>query len=143
GKYRMRIPIVDEAAKAGYLMGFADKQYVEELPYHETIVDRYYKGTYMAFQISGDSMFDGSFESILDKSVVTGRMIKRELWKSRLHSHQWPNWVFVTRTEGIVCKRIAKHDVDKGIITLTSLNQDKNIYPDFDIHLDDVYQIFN
>lgn len=143
GRYRMKIQLVPEFASAGYLRGFSDPEYIEELPIHETIVDRYYRGKYMAFQISGDSMFDGSYESILDKSVAIGRMIKRELWNSRLHSHQWPNWIFVTKTEGIVCKQIASQNLEKGTLVLHSLNPDKNQYPDFEIHLDDVYQIFN
>lgn len=143
GWYKMRIPVVPEYATAGYLGGYSDPEFIESLPMHEPIVDKYYKGRYMAFEVVGDSMDDDSKKSIPHGSIVTGREIKRDLWRSRFHTHRYPYYVIVHNTEGITVKEIVKHDTDGGIITLHSLNPDKQSYPDFDVFLDDVKQIFN
>lgn len=143
GRYRMKVKLVPEFAKAGYLVGYADPEFIEELPFHEITVTKYHKGTYMAFEVSGDSMDDGTINSIPDGCVVTGREIKRELWNSKLHVHKYPNWVFVHRTEGICVKQISSQDMQTGVLTLRSLNPDKDRYPDFDIKMDDLLQIYN
>lgn len=143
GRYRMLIPLVDEYAQAGYLTDFSDPVYLEELPRHEITVDKYHRGRYMAFDVFGDSMDDDSKRSIPHGSIVTGREIRRELWKSKFHTHKFPYYIFITKTQGIIVKEIAEQDVQKGNLILRSLNPDKVKYPDISLHLDDVYQIFN
>lgn len=143
GRYKMRVPLVPEYARAGYLSGFSDKEYMESLPIHEPIVDKYHRGRYMAFEVSGDSMDDDSKRSVPHGSIVTAREIKRELWRSKFHTHRYPYYVIIHKTDGILIKEMIKHDTENGVITLHSLNEDKEQYPDFDVHLDDVQQIFN
>jgi phage repressor protein C with HTH and peptisase S24 domain len=48
--------------------------------------------------------------------------------------------VIVHRTEGILLKKIAKHDTATGTLTLHSLN---SLYDDFTINFNEVAQIFN
>lgn len=144
GRYRMGVELVPVHAQAGYLTGYADKEYIEELPKHYITVDRYVRGKYRAFEISGDSMDNGNIkEAMPDGTIATGREVKRDLWCSKFHNHQWPNWIFVHVTEGIVAKQIAKQCLDTGIITLRSLNPDKDRYPDFDVNINDIIQIYN
>lgn len=143
GRYRMSVPLVPEFAKAGYLSGFADQVYMEELPRHEVTVDVYHKGIYIAFEVDGDSMDDGSINSLPSGSIVTARKIKKDLWTSKFHTHRFPYYVIVHNTEGVIVKEISNHDVQGGILTLKSLNPDKDIYPNFEVHLDDVQQILN
>jgi len=144
GRYRMGVDLVPVHAQAGYLTGYADKEYIEELPKHYITVDRFVRGKYMAFEISGDSMDNGDIkEAMPHGTIATGREVKRELWVSRLHNHQWPNWILVHKTEGIVAKQIAKQCLETGTLTLRSLNPDKDRYPDFDVQIDDLVQIFN
>lgn len=143
GQYLMVMPLVNEYAYAGYLSGYADPEYVEELSKHTIIVTKQHKGNYRAFEIVGDSMDDGTKESIPDGSIATGREIQRHLWSSPFHTHRFKDYIIVHQTEGILNKRITKHDVSKGFITCHSLNPDKNTYPDFDLHLDEIKQIFN
>lgn len=143
GRYIMQTKLVTEKAKAGYLMGFSDSEYVDELPAHFITVTEFHRGEYRSFQVSGESMTDGTADSVLDGDIVTGRLIKRELWQSKFHTHKYRYWIIVHQYEGVVIKEIANHDVDSGILTLHSLNNDKNRFPDFTISLDDVNQIFN
>jgi len=54
----MWVPLVDERAKAGYLSGFSDKEYMEALSKIPFTVDKEYKGEYVAFTVRGDSVFE-------------------------------------------------------------------------------------
>jgi plasmid maintenance system antidote protein VapI len=144
GRYRMGVELVPEYARAGYLSGYADQEYISELPLHYITVDRYVRGKYRAFEISGDSMDNGDVrEALPHGTIATGREVKRELWDSKFHNHQWPNWIFIHKTEGIIAKQISSQDVEKGTLTLKSLNPDKDVYPDFTVNIDDLIQIYN
>lgn len=144
GQYVMVIPLVNEYAYAGYLAGYKDHEYIEELPKHTIVVNKHHRGAYQAFEVIGDSMRNPEMleESILDGSIVTGRQVLQHHWKSKLHTHRWKDFVIVHK-EGILIKRIKEHQVIDGTVVLESLNPDKQLYPDREIHLNDVYQIFN
>lgn len=143
GRYRMKVDLVPNHARAGWLAGFEDPTYIEELPKHEITVTEFHKGKYVSFEVDGDSMFDGSIESVPDGCIITGREIARHHWNYKLHAHKYPNWVFVHRTEGVLVKRIKSQNLETGEIILLSLNPDKDVYPDRSIFLDDVYKIYN
>ncbi|NDV47504.1 peptidase S24 [Paludibacter sp. 221] len=133
------VPMVSQYAYAGYLTGFGDEEYIETLPTVPFIGDHLPKGEYMAFEVRGDSMENGSEESILEGDVLMCRKIKQELWRSRLHINRW-DFVIVHRTEGVLVKRIVEHDVERCTITIHSLNE---VYPDRVIPLNEVAQLFN
>lgn len=143
GQFVMLCPLVNEYAYAGYLAGYKDPEYIMELPRHSIIVNKEHKGVYKAFEVLGDSMENDERprESIYDGSIVTGHMIQQHLWRGRLHTHRWSNWVFVHK-EGILIKRIKDHKVEDGIVILESLNPDKSKFPDKEMRLDDMQQIF-
>ena len=142
GKVLMTIPLVDEFAYASYLSGWKDAEYIEDLPKHSIVVDKRHTGKYRAFRVRGDSMDNDRREAIGAGDIVVGRSIEKRLWNSKFHLHRFVDYVIVHQ-EGIVIKRISKQDVEHGIITCTSLNTNKEAYPDFDVNLADVYEIYN
>lgn len=144
GYYMMYAPHVTERARAGFQGGgYSDPVYVESLPKYPMIVNTVHKGSYFVFDITGDSMNDGTLKSIPDKSKVLGREIKMDLWQSRFHYNEYPYFVVVHRTDGLLCKEIIAHDVKRGIIRCRSLNPNKKMYPDFDVPLNDCLMICN
>lgn len=147
GTLRMRVPVVPQRASAGYLLGFQDPEYYEDLNVISIDVFKQHKGHYIAFLVQGESMTtlepENFRKSILDGWIVIGRELPRHQWKYKLHTHTYSEWVIVHKTDGILIKEIIKHDVEKGIITTHSLNPDKEQFPDRDFHLDDIEQIFN
>jgi phage repressor protein C with HTH and peptisase S24 domain len=147
GTLRMRIPVVPHRAFAGYMRGFRDPEYYEDLEYISIDVFKQHRAHYLAFEVRGDSMttLEPEFfrRSIFDGVKVVGRELARHQWAYKLHTHNYDAWVIVHKTEGILIKQITNHDVEKGVITIHSLNPDKNQYPDQDLYLDDVEQIFN
>lgn len=138
-KQNLYVPLVSQRAYAGYLSGYSDEEYIEELPKEPFFMDREYKGKYLAFEVRGDSMDDGTRSSICDRDIVLGREIMRDHWKNKLHIHKW-NFVIVTKEDGIIYKQITRHDTERGVITIHSLNP---IYADREMKLADIAQLFN
>ncbi len=142
GKFLMNTPLITIKAYAGYLTSWGDEEYISELPVHPIIVEKVHRGEYKSFEVSGDSMDDGSKKSIEDKSIATARNIGRHLWRDKLHLNKFSRFVIVT-LDGIVIKEISNHNTETGVITCHSLNPDKKQYPDFELSMDRVIQIFN
>ena len=136
---RVGVPLVSQYAYAGYLGGYGDPEYVGALPTIDFTPDREMTGNYMAFEVRGDSMDDGSKESYVEGEIVICREVEPDYWKdSRLFINK-RDFVIVHR-EGILIKRITEHDVERHTITVHSLNP---MYQDRTIDLSDVKQVFS
>jgi len=135
----LNVSLVQEYAYAGYMSGYSDTHYIDDLPTIPFIVDKQYKGNYMAFQVRGDSMNDGSIDSYIQSDILLCREINSTYWKNKLHINKW-DFVIVHKTDGILIKRITAHDTTNNIITIHSLNP---LYDDAEIKLEDVAQLFN
>lgn len=145
GQYIMVVPLVPIKAQAGYIQNYNDEQYIAEnfTQKHSFAVSRVYRGKYMAFIVDGDSMDNGvAGEAIPEGYTVTGREIQKQHWRNKFHIHRYKDYIIVHQ-DGIFIKQISKHDTEQGVITCHSLNPNKDIYADFDLNLDECYQIFN
>lgn len=137
--YILNVPLVNQYAYAGYLNGYEDTAYMATLPTIPFIVDHEAMGNYVAFEVKGDSMNDGTEDSYLEGDRLLCREIQPHLWvSSKLHIRKWD--FVIVHQEGILVKRIINHNVDEHTITIHSLN---DMYPDRIIDLADVKQIFN
>lgn len=135
----MNVPLVNQYAYAGYTSGFQDETYIAQLPVIPFFVDHEARGNYMAFEVRGDSMNDGSAESYLEGDRLLCREIPCDLWcRSKLHLRKW-DFVIIHK-EGILIKRIIDHDVINHTITIHSLNP---LFDDKVLDLCDINQIFN
>ena len=133
------IPLVSQYAQAGYLGGYRDPEYIDTLPTVDFTPDREMTGNYLAFEVRGDSMDDGSKESYVEGEIVICREVEQDYWKdSRLFFNK-RDFVIVHK-EGILIKRIIAHDTDRHLITIHSLNP---LYQDRVIDLSEVVQIFS
>jgi len=105
------IELVPHKAAAGYLNGFADPEFVKELPKFKLPILSH--GTYRAFEISGDSMLP-----ILPGTIVVGEYVEdlRNLKSGK-------TYVLVTNREGIVYKRVFNYLSDNGKLFLVSDNR--------------------
>lgn len=137
--YFVDVPLVSQYAYGGYLSGFSDPEYVSALPTIPFMADREMTGNYVAFEVRGDSMDDGTKFGFVQGEVVICREVERNLWKDcKLHYNK-RDFVIV-HEEGILIKRIIAHDVGCHTITIHSLNPE---YPDRTINLAEVKQIFS
>lgn len=140
-RYRMRVPFVQAHAYAKYIDERQDAVYWTPSEEYEFLVDKIHHGSYMAFEIKGDSMDDDSKRSLSDGDIVLARELNRELWKSRLHTDDFPNWIIVL-DDTILCKQIIDQNLENGDLICHSLNPSRE-YADFKVNLNEVRQLFN
>lgn len=133
-----KVPLIGQYAYAGYLRGFGDVGFMDSQPLYYS--NRHYgSGTYVAFEIRGDSMHDGTDLSIIDGDIVMCKALPHENWINKLHVPKV--FVIIHKTEGITCKEVIAHNVESGEITCHSWNSDPE-YFDFTVKLHDVIQLF-
>lgn len=105
------IELVPQKAAAGYLNGYADPEYVKELPKFKLPMLK--SGTYRAFEISGDSMLP-----ILPGTIIIGEYVDnlKDLKNGK-------TYVLVTEREGVVYKRVFNYLDESGKLFLVSDNR--------------------
>ncbi len=107
---RPDIPFVPVKAAAGYLAGYADPEFVDEL--NSFTLPMLAGGNYRAFEIVGDSMLPTP-----SGSVIVGEKVENlEDVKNNTAC------IVVSRNEGIVYKRIQRNGRQKNKLTLASDN---------------------
>lgn len=125
---RENIELVPQKAAAGYLNGYADREFIEELPKFKLPIlpDN---ATYRAFEISGDSMLP-----ILPGTIIIGEYVDdvRDIKNGK-------TYVLVTKSEGIVYKRVFNYIDDNGKLFLVS---DNTAYAPFQLDLEDVMEVW-
>lgn len=121
------IQLVSQKAAAGYLNGYADPEYVSELP--EIKLPGLTAGTFRAFEISGDSMLP-----IEPGSVIVARYVDN--WKE---IKEGKTYILVLAEEGIVYKRIKDQVNKNGSLLLIS---DNPSYAPYEVKIDEVLEIW-
>lgn len=124
---RQVIEFIPVKAAAGYLAGYNDEEFVEEL--NTFTLPMLGSGCYRAFEISGDSMLP-----VEPGSVVVGHKISG--WEE-IRSNQ--AYIVLTRKEGIVYKRILKGNRNKSKLTLVSDNPQ---YEPYSVALEDILELW-
>ena len=121
------IELVPDKAAAGYLSGFHDPEYLNDLPRFQ--LPMLPQGTYRAFEISGDSMLPlTSGTTVICEYVENWKTIKGGL-----------PYVLVTESEGIVFKRVFNHIEQGNKLTLFS---DNTLYAPYDVDVQEVREIW-
>jgi transcriptional regulator with XRE-family HTH domain len=122
------IELVPEKAKAGYATGYADPEYIEELPrFRLPFLSG--KRKYRTFQLKGDSMLP-----IPDGSWVTGEFVQD--WREIISGKAY---VVFTINDGIVFKIVENDLKNDGKLVLYSLNP---IYEPYEVHINEVKEIW-
>lgn len=122
------IELVPQKAAAGYLNGYADPEYISELPkFHLPMLPP--NATYRAFEITGDSMIP-----IQSGSIIIGKYLE-----SFEDIRNGKTYILVTEKEGIVYKRVFNYLNDKGKLYLVS---DNKSYSGYEIDPKDVMEVW-
>ncbi len=125
---RENIELVPEKAKAGYTTGYADPEFIGELPVFRLpfLSD---KRKYRTFQLKGDSMLP-----IPDGSWVTGEFLQD--WMEIVSGKAY---VVFTIDDGIVFKIVENNLAKSGKLVLYSLNP---IYEPYEVHVNEVKEVW-
>lgn len=122
------ITLVGQKASAGYLNGFADTEYMENLPqFHIPTLSK--QATYRAFELAGDSMLP-----LTSGTIVIGAYVNQ---LTDIKSGK--TYVLVTETEGVVYKRVFNYLSDNGKLFLASDNEQ---YKPYEVKGDDVVEVW-
>ncbi len=121
------IHLVPVKAAAGYLAGYADPEFVDEL--NTFTLPMLAPGNYRAFEIIGDSMLPTP-----SGSVIVGEKVEKLEEIKTNHTY-----IVVSRQEGIVYKRIMKNNRAKSKWTLIS---DNPTYQPYNVEADDIIEIW-
>lgn len=121
------IQFVPVKAAAGYLAGYADPEFIDEL--NTFTLPMLGPGNYRAFEIVGDSMLPTP-----SGSVIVGEKVGTV---EDLKSNN--TYIVVTRGEGVVYKRVMKNNRVKNKITLVSDNPD---YTPYTVNADDIIELW-
>lgn len=121
------IEIIPVQASAGYLKGYADPEYIEQLqkiklPFLPT-------GTHRAFPIKGDSMLpvkDGSF--IVAKFIESSDDVK-----------DGRTYIVLTKEDGLVYKRVYNRIKDRKSLLLYS---DNKAYAPYEVKIEEVLEVW-
>lgn len=127
GENENLIEVVPVKASAGYLMGYDDPEYIEQLdkiklPFLPT-------GKHRAFPIKGDSMLP-----LKDGAYVVARFVE-----DLTHIKNGSTYVVVTLNNGITYKRVKNNLKDEGTITLIS---DNKSYAPFSVPASEVVELW-
>src|SRR5688500_1646448 len=124
---RTDIPFVPVKAAAGYLAGFADPEFIDEL--NTFTLPMLAGGDYRAFEIVGDSMMPTP-----SGSVVVGERVSSI---DELKSNQ--TYIVVSKTDGIVYKRVLKNNRVRNKLTMVS---DNPAYQPYQLSAEDVLEVW-
>ncbi len=120
-----QIEIIPQKASMGYLNGYADPEYIENL---QTISLPFLRnGKYRAFPVQGDSM-----PPYKDGAYIVGKYIED---LSELKTDK--TYIFITVNDGITYKRFQFHEAD-GIC----VKADNNFYEPYKIPLREIKELW-
>ncbi|MGN6163864.1 MAG: helix-turn-helix domain-containing protein, partial [Flavisolibacter sp.] len=124
---RTDIPFVPVKAAAGYLTGYADPDFVDEL--NTFTLPMLAGGEYRAFEIIGDSMMPTA-----SGSVIVGERVQN---LDDVKTNQ--TYIVVSKTDGIVYKRMMKNNRQKNKFTLIS---DNPSFQPYSINAEDIVEVW-
>jgi len=119
------IEIIPHKARAGYLTGYSDPEFIEGL--QQISLPFLQHGKFRAFPVAGDSMpphKEGSF--------IIGRYVERlgDVMDGR-------TYILLTKNEGIVYKRLNRNGKNKLI-----LKSDNTFYEPYEVRASDILEIW-
>ncbi|TCJ17774.1 LexA family transcriptional regulator [Flaviaesturariibacter flavus] len=124
---RSDIPFVPVKAAAGYLAGYSDPEFIDEL--NTFTLPMLAGGDYRAFEIVGDSMMPTT-----SGSVIVGEKVES---LEDIKTNQ--TYIVVSKSEGIVYKRMAKNNRSKNKYTMIS---DNPAYQPYTLSAEDIVEVW-
>ncbi len=121
------ISVVPQKAAAGYSSGYADSEFIEELP--QMSLPDLERGSHRAFEVRGDSMLP-----IRDGTLVVGKYVD-----SKRKIRDGKSYIVITKNDGIVYKRLRSRLKESNSFILES---DNPMYAPFEVQAEDVLELW-
>ncbi len=118
------IEIIPHSAKAGYLTGYRDPEFIESL--QQISLPFLRNGLFRGFPIDGDSM-----PPLQSGSIVIGEYVEK-----LKDIKNGETYILLTKTDGIIYKRVTK--TSKGIM----LHSDNDIYEPYEVKSSEILEVW-
>lgn len=139
GSFNIKAELIPFEAYASYLETYNDASVQNDFSLVTFNVDHIGRGNYKAFRIKGDSMNGGGIYDTPDKALVLGRELLQHHWKDGFGDTDY-GWIILSQSN-IFHKDIIDFNTETGDIICHSRNKSPE-YSDFELNLNEVYQIF-
>ncbi|RAJ17853.1 LexA family transcriptional regulator [Olleya aquimaris] len=125
------VVFVPVKARAGYLDGYGDTEFIETLPSFN--MPHLNNGTYRCFEVQGNSMI----RTFFDGDLVFGKYVEdvNDVKDGQVY-------VIVSKNDGVVLKRVINQIEERRKLILKSDNKDGN-YPSYSINAEDIMEIWH
>lgn len=123
------VALVPFKARAGYLSGFGDPEYISSLNSYS--LPNLKNGIFRMFQVGGHSMHP----TLKDGDYVVGQYVESayEIKDNRVY-------VIISKSEGIIIKRVLNRLIKYGNLYCKSDNRKE--YPNFSIEISDIQEVW-
>lgn len=127
---REKVSVVPVKAAAGYLNGYSDPEYVENLPnFDMPLPELSAERTYRVFQIDGDSMLP----------IPSGSYIFCEYEDDWNFVKDGRTYVVISNEEGVVYKRLYNRIEEAGEFLLKS---DNEVYDEYSVSVNEISEVW-
>ncbi|MBW3519992.1 helix-turn-helix domain-containing protein [Flavobacterium sp. NKUCC04_CG] len=119
------IEVVTQKVKAGYLNGYSDPEYIENL--QQISLPFLGPGKHRGFPVEGDSMPPHE-----DGSIIIGRYVERlgDVLDGK-------TYILITKSEGMVYKRLNRNKKNSLV-----LESDNHFYPAYEVKASDILEVW-
>lgn len=128
------IVFVHQTARAGYLQGYGDPEYVSHLPAYN--LPGFNQGTFRMFQVEGDSMYQFGGAGLYDGDIVIAQFLESamEIRDSRVY--------VIVSSEGVLIKRcINRLNTENRLLICNSDNKNGE-YPPIMVKPEDIKEVW-
>ncbi|KQC30541.1 hypothetical protein AAY42_12165 [Flagellimonas eckloniae] len=140
GKYLVMAPLILTEHQNEYIESLVENDFGKSTFQSGFIVDFLGDEAYRAFEISGNSMDDGSIVAIPNKAIVLGLKLGRTALEKENKTMCNKPYILVCR-DRIICKWITGFNGKENAVYCQNLNKSPE-YQDFELPLDDILEIF-
>ena len=140
GKHLVMVPLVLTEYQKAFLDDLAENAQEKDTFQTGFIIDFLPDESLRAFEVTGDSMNNGSIEAIPNKAVVLGLKLQD---KSLMDEDKtlWDKAYVLVCKDRIICKWVTGIDSEKKTMYCQNLNKSPE-YQDFELSLNDILQAY-
>nr|WP_299171213.1 helix-turn-helix domain-containing protein [uncultured Allomuricauda sp.] len=140
GKFFVQTPLVLAERQKKYIESLAESR-LGNSPFKTGFVIEFLEeDPHKAFEVSGDSMDDGSIHSIPNKTIVLGVKTKKEVFIREINALVDKTYILVCKNR-IICKKVVGYNATQNTIQCQNLNSAPE-YQDFDQPFSDILEVF-
>lgn len=140
GKYLIMVPLVLSGQENSYIQSLSEKKYGKSTIKSGFVLEAFEDRVYRAFEVTGNSMDDGSIGAIPNKAIVLGLQLDTTALAKASES-LWNKPYILVCKDRIICKRLTGFNGQNNTVKCQNLNTSPE-HQDFELPLEDMLLVF-